>query len=863
MTMMTMTTMTMTTTADITDGKPMTTLHSRFRVAGRGYSLPFVMLILILLSISLASLLFVLTSGARSTESMLGRRRLFYACDGLSRIAAVSAQNYFTQTTAPTSEALRDFVCLEGGGCDTPMLTGFMSQTPGHTVTNFELSQVNARRSAPLDSGPFEGMMAMQDSVEMTVEIEKNSSGWKCNVKQELALAKISMFQFFLFSDQPYTDWIPGPPMAGDGRVHVNGILCFHSIYPIPSGGLWVSRITAAGRLSPGESGPGACRSPSFSDGPVASRPQIAIVTDPVFDTTPGNDTPVEPETAHFKSFAVRGNNVAAWRTEAATFNGRLLDEAHNVVPLRLPVQGAPAVQRGADADLAAMDNTTTRLLIDPMKIDNTEESDVRAQRFAFKADIRIINGVWYLRDRASPQLAGTVIWSDHPGDVTLAADQGIVAEIPGGQQNIFASGPRPTRYSYYRFDSSNELVTTSLSPAAVVSYGTLKRDEAAHPLWLPASWCGGANLTAVDTPCASQSFGERLLAGTRSGFRDGHAAKVISGRGANILPMNFDVGALQNALGDCTNSELGSHFPGTCNDLDDTGAESTRRFNGIVYITNTWPKSAATTPSAVPAQGARGATTAVAATKTQAVAPEPLCAQTAKSVSTSGFPLQACADYAASPIVDEAAVPGARATAVRVINARNMNVESAATAGRPALVRAGLLDNGVGQRGLTIATNLPIYILGDANMSSVPGGDPWVPMLVTGDVLSILSNKWKDDDAAWDNSLGTARNGKETTIHSAILSGWTPTTSTNYSGGIHNFTRFLEDWAGKPLHIRGSIVVGWSAVYARWRAFCCGPDTYNPPLRDWGYDTNLDDILNQPPGAPLFDVQSTRRWTR
>ena len=52
----------------------------------RGYALPFVILMLLILAVATATLLFVLTAGARSTEAMVGRRKLFYACDGLGRV---------------------------------------------------------------------------------------------------------------------------------------------------------------------------------------------------------------------------------------------------------------------------------------------------------------------------------------------------------------------------------------------------------------------------------------------------------------------------------------------------------------------------------------------------------------------------------------------------------------------------------------------------------------------------------------------------------------------------------------------------------------------------------------------------------
>ncbi|HEY1098864.1 MAG TPA: hypothetical protein VGF99_08040 [Myxococcota bacterium] len=852
------------------------TAHDRRR--HRGYSLPFVLLVLILLSIALASLLFVLLTGARSTESMVGRRRLFYACDGVSRIAAVSAQNYFGQTTTPTSEELRSFVCGEGGGCsDDTMLPTFMAQTPGYQVDAFELSQVGEREIGPLDSGPFEGMNAMKDGVDMRVALKKSSSAWKCDVTQELSLAKIAMFQFFIFSDQPYTDWVPGPDMVGDGRVHANGHLCFYSL----GNDLWVERVTAAGRVSSGKDREtSTCRSPSYSDGSARRAPKIATVNAPVFDTNPGNTNPIEANSAHFASFDVRSTTTSTWLTASQAFNGHLQDEAHRVVQLRLPVLGNPPIQRGANADLTEFTNGTTRLLVDPMRLDGSDDDDVRDQRFAFKADIRIVNGVWYVRNPTTPEQIGTAIWSDHPADVRTTADQNVVpGNVAVGQNAIFGATPVPQRFSYYRFNASNQLTTTSLTPAAVVSYGVLARDGATAPIWRPGHVCNSTTVKAVSDPCGSEAFGERLLDGTRAGFRDGHAQNQLgtSSLRANVLPMNIDVAALQNALADCSGRELGSYFPGTCSGTPPTGAVGEpRRFNGIVYITSVWPEAMKMpTPQSMPSQGRRGA--GGTTLDEQPVLPEPLCSTTALNGQVingaGGGALtntwRQCNDYVAGTYpASDTAISGARPTVVRLYNLRNLNRSH--TVNRPPLDRDDVLINGAGKDGLTIASNLPIYTLGDVNRASIPGTEPptvpaphWVPFLVAGDVVTILSNSWNDQAALWTSNLGSTRSASETFVNMEMLAGWTPTTTTAYSGGLHNFPRFLESWSGIDLHIRGSLVVGWAAVYARWKRHCCNNTSYQAPDRDWGFDKTLRSILKQPPGAPLFDVQSTRRWKR
>jgi hypothetical protein len=73
------------------------------------------------------------------------------------------------------------------------------------------------------------------------------------------------------------------------------------------------------------------------------------------------------------------------------------------------------------------------------------------------------------------------------------------------------------------------------------------------------------------------------LLEGTRSGFVDTNNQSDSRLRGPaqpNILPINFDMHAFQEALADHTPGELGSYFCSTC---------LWRKFEGSVFITNTW----------------------------------------------------------------------------------------------------------------------------------------------------------------------------------------------------------------------------------------------------------------------------------
>ncbi len=839
----------------------------------RGYSLPFVIMILILISVSLATLLFVLGAGAKSTESMLGRRRLFYACDGASRIAAISAQNYFGQTDAPTATALRDFVCAEGGGCTEPLLPTFMTQTPGFSVSKFEVPRIGERRIAPIDSGPFEGMIALQDNLDLTVAAKKNDVGWQCEVTQELTLGKIAMFQFFVFSDQPYTDWLPGPEMIAQGRVHANGDLC---VFGDP-GPLYLERATASGSIFP--TGNAGCRSGSVQNGnPAAAR--VAIVSSPSFD--PLGATVAQGSgagSAHFRSFSTRPASLATWSNEAkVAFDSHLLDAAHSVSALRLPVFGAAGEQVGVNAGsgnaVANQQNeNTSRLLVDPLWLDKPDPG--AAQKFAFKADIRIINGIWFLRNPDSPNEPGTPIWSDHPGTYETVADgDAQPAGIQVGQTTLFPTGTIPSLYSMYTFNGAGAYTRPSGVPNGVISYGTLVRDSSTNPpIWASGVRCGSTNVVVPlgGTNC-SGSAAAATLAATRSGFRNSMAqayfntltsgAEPAANHRASTLPMNVDIAALHRALANCGGGELGSHFPGTCSNNNE------RRFNGVIYITSTWPGSEAETPTVPPAHGSNNDASqpGVGFGGEQTALPYPLCSGSFNETNTivGDFKHTPCNRYTD----DTGNLRNARPTSVRIFNARSFNTEH--PSGRPAIggdaIAKGVFTNGIGQDGLTVATNLPLYVLGDTNLTSFADStdpdDHWRPFLVAGDTVVFLSNAWNDSNARWgDNTPLTSRIAADSAYNVEVLAGWVPTTSSRFSGGVHNFPKQIENWSGRNLTLRGSMVIGWSSVYARWRHG--GTGAFLAPSRDWAFDKHLESILNQPPGAPLYDVQSTRRWKR
>ena len=203
-------------------------------------------------------------------------------------------------------------------------------------------------------------------------------------------------------------------------------------------------------------------------------------------------------------------------------------------------------------------------------------------------------------------------------------------------------------------------------------------------------------------------------------------------------------------------------------------------------------------------------------------------------------------------------------------------NVVDSATGTKTAVtssrLRAVKLINGatLPSAGLTIATPNPVYIQGDYNTGTTSSTQPAsntatsytppadtpspvvgtytrAPSAVAGDAVNILSNNWNDANSLQGLSSRTA---SSTTVNTAIVAGNVPTTTSSYSGGIENFTRFHEDWGSAYFTIYGSLALLYDSEQATqpW-----ANASYNPPSRRWYYDTLLQN--NNPPGFQVASV--------
>ncbi|HLH08437.1 MAG TPA: hypothetical protein VKW78_14450 [Terriglobales bacterium] len=181
------------------------------------------------------------------------------------------------------------------------------------------------------------------------------------------------------------------------------------------------------------------------------------------------------------------------------------------------------------------------------------------------------------------------------------------------------------------------------------------------------------------------------------------------------------------------------------------------------------------------------------------------------------------------------------------------------------------------GTGGFTVASDNPVYILGDYNSSAAdpmwanPAGvEPaHAAASVIADAVTLMSNAWTNggDVQVFRNPFSAnARTAASTTYYRvAIAAGKNQTfpspnwsqTSTLYGfgtdGGVHNFLRFVENWGGASLYYKGSLVSLYYSTYGTGTFKCCGDAVYHPPARHYVFDPLFAQPQNLPPGTPMF----------
>ena len=171
--------------------------------------------------------------------------------------------------------------------------------------------------------------------------------------------------------------------------------------------------------------------------------------------------------------------------------------------------------------------------------------------------------------------------------------------------------------------------------------------------------------------------------------------------------------------------------------------------------------------------------------------------------------------------------------------------------------------------KGLTVATPLPIYVMGNYNMqtnsthvASTTNTAYTYPAALMGDAITVLSSSWNDTNYTSSTALGS-RAPVSTTLNAACFEGIVQSVTNingNYSGGVENFLRFLESWGGTVTY-NGSIVVMFPSIYAT--NYWIAPGTYyQAPTRNWGFDYNFLQQAKLPPMTPQVKKTVRVSWS-
>ena len=170
----------------------------------------------------------------------------------------------------------------------------------------------------------------------------------------------------------------------------------------------------------------------------------------------------------------------------------------------------------------------------------------------------------------------------------------------------------------------------------------------------------------------------------------------------------------------------------------------------------------------------------------------------------------------------------------------------------------------------MTVVTDRALYVQGDYNNFDTNAAKQ--PAALLGDTITVLSNNCIDANTKAINCgvITATQNASATTVNAAFLSYTDPSngnigssgfpTIHEYSGGLNNYMRMVENWGGQNFNYTGSFIsLGapqeYSGAYIAGSgtnaAFSPGASYYNVPIRNFRYDLNFNAFNLLPPLTP------------
>ncbi len=420
----------------------------------------------------------------------------------------------------------------------------------------------------------------------------------------------------------------------------------------------------------------------------------------------------------------------------------------------------------------------------------NTPTIDPTLSRFAMQADLRIVDGVWYLNDRSFP---GLCTWSDRPANSPVCA-------VHRGSN----SGQR------LQFSAYEAKGTVAGGGAAIIRYGIIAKNSALLRRPIVKSVCPGdepgfvedddgvpfyrcadnskitiADLTAADREILKDPY----IAAAQTGFFDPY---ITGGDNTPILPIVLDVAALAAAMNTKVDGDLGEF---RCLDDDDVLCPENRRFRGSLWV--------GSLPSSIFANG----------TPKRDAPRQPLPDGTLQTP---------------CPLLTDDSTTCVRPNAVVIINAENLE----------AFVHTGL----------SIASNLPIYVVGGIN-NTTPVDVRTARVALMGPVITGLSTDFDFGDISYIKPRGSTAPSSSETLewHASLFTSWAQkgNLASAQRDPTRDILRRLEN--GLRINVTGSMVAMFRrSDYDKIQTFNRSRGSFSSPTSD-----------AMVAGIPTFEVNS------
>jgi hypothetical protein len=177
---------------------------------------------------------------------------------------------------------------------------------------------------------------------------------------------------------------------------------------------------------------------------------------------------------------------------------------------------------------------------------------------------------------------------------------------------------------------------------------------------------------------------------------------------------------------------------------------------------------------------------------------------------------------------------------------------------------------NNVPAAGFTVASENPVYVQGNFNATTADvTAEPNAATALMADSITLLSNAFEDVNTFIFPNDAANRVASDTGYRFAMLTGKTVpfpkpaawgVEEMGSDGGVHNFMKMLENWAGFNLRYRGSMV---SLFFSRQAVgiYRADGNIYGAPTRGYNFDTDFLTPTLLPPGTPMFRDINTLKF--